>query len=159
LNVVAGFLQPKCYRIDATATNSCGQSATASGTYQQANYFCTGGYPTFNDVHRALAWESDLGLEGRLQLVVNGAEVSYLERGRAYGMGVISEGANHVEATLVEGGGKAGQWTFNFLAAQAIAPGSIRVIAGDALTVSETSITFRLKGTPGERIAFTFDKR
>jgi hypothetical protein len=46
LNVVAGFgPQPKCYRIDAVATNSCGQSATASGTFQQANYFCTGGYP------------------------------------------------------------------------------------------------------------------
>jgi len=160
LNVTPGFAQPKCYRIDAVATNNCGQSATASGNYQQANYFCTGGYPTFNDVQRALAWESDLGLEGgRLQLVVNGAAVSYVETGRAYGMGAISEGANHVEATLVEGSGKAGQWTFNFLAAQAIAPGSIRVIAGDALSVSESSITFRLKGTPGERIAFTFDKQ
>jgi len=160
LNVVAGFgPQPKCYRIDAVATNSCGQSATASGTFQQANYFCTGGYPTFNDAQRAFAWESDLGLEGgRLQLVVNGAAVSYVESGRAYGMNAVSEGANHVEATLVDGS-KAGQWTFNFLAAQAIAPGSIRVIAGDALAVSDNSITFRLKGTPGERIAFTFDKQ
>jgi hypothetical protein len=33
------------------------------------------------------------------------------------------------------------------------------VIAGDALAVSDNSITFRLKGTPGERIAFTFDKQ
>jgi hypothetical protein len=159
LNLSAPTSQPKCYRIDAVATNSCGQSATGSGNFIQAVYSCTG-YPQFNDARRGLAWESDLGVEGgRLQLVVNGAAVSYLESGRAYGMGAIAEGANHVEATLVEGGGKAGKWTFNFLATQAIAPGSIRVISGDAVTVSDSSISFRLKGTPGERIAFTFDKR
>jgi hypothetical protein len=111
-------------------------------------------------LRRGLAWESDLSVEGgRLQLVVNGSAVFYPGAGRAYGMGVFVEGPNHVEATLVEGSGKAGQWRFDFLGSQGVVPGSLRIVAGDPVTVAESSITFRLKGTAGERIAFTFDKK
>jgi len=31
--------------------------------------------------------------------------------------------------------------------------------AGEVVTTADSSVTFRLKGTPGERIAFTFDKK
>src|SRR5258708_20056548 len=74
-------------------------------------------------------------------------------------MAAFSDGQNHVEATLVEGRGKAGLWRFDFMGSKAIAPGSIRVLAGDIASVPAASITFHLKGTPGERIAFTFDKK
>jgi hypothetical protein len=107
-----------------------------------------------------MAWESDLQVEGgRLQVVVNGSAVSYTEAGRAYGMGAFVDGENRVEATLVDGRGRAGVWRFNFLASQSVAAGSLRVIAGDAVDVSGSSISFRLKGTPGERVAFVFAQR
>ena len=148
---------PKCYQIGATATNSCGNNASSSVQIILASS-C---YPVINarDVKESLAWSSDLDVEGgRLQLVVNGSAASYPDRGRAYGMSSFVDGANRVEATLVDGKGKAGVWRFEFLGAEGV-DGSIRVLAGDVVTVAATSISFRLKGTPGERIAFTFDKK
>ena len=57
------------------------------------------------------------------------------------------------------GKGKAGLWRLEFLGAQAIAAGSLRVVAGDVVAISGNSITFRLQGRPGERLALTFEKR
>jgi hypothetical protein len=159
LNLVPPISTPKCYRIEGGAQNSCGQITITSINIVLAISSCTP-YPSFHDVRRGLTWESDLSVEGgRLQLVVNGSAVSYPDAGRAYGMGAFVEGTNHVEATLVQGSGKAGQWRFEFVGSQAIAPGSIRVVAGEVVTMAEGSVTFRLKGTPGERIAFTFDRK
>ncbi|HET6900064.1 MAG TPA: PKD domain-containing protein [Vicinamibacteria bacterium] len=158
----SSFGQAKCYDIGATVTNSCGTTANASKSMYVASTGCppTYPYPVFHDVRRGMAWESDLQVEGgRLQLVVNGSAVSYPEQGRGYGMGAFVDGENRVEATLVEGRGKAGVWRFNFLASQSIAAGSLRVIAGDAVEVGGSSISFRLKGTPGERVAFTFEQK
>jgi hypothetical protein len=149
----------KCYDIGAIVTNSCGMQSSASITYFNAPSSCYP-FPYFRDVRRALAWSSDLEVEGgRLQLVVNGTAASYPGAGRAYGMAAFSDAQNHVEATLVEGRGKAGLWRFDFMSSQAIAPGSIRVVAGNIASVAASSITFHLTGTPGERIAFTFDKK
>jgi hypothetical protein len=152
-------LAAKCMDLGAIVTNSCGlQSTSTKVTFYNANGCYP--YPYFHDVRKALAWSSDLDVEGgRLQLVVNGSAVSYPGVGRAYGMAAFIDGQNHVEATLVEGRGKAGLWRFDFMSSQAIAPGSIRVLAGDVASVAASSITFHIKGIPGERIAFTFDKK
>jgi hypothetical protein len=152
----------KCYDIGATVKNSCGASASSKTTMYLSQFGCPPmyPYPVFHDVRRGMAWESDLQVEGgRLQVVVNGSAVSYTEAGRAYGMGAFVDGENRVEATLVDGRGRAGVWRFNFLASQSVAAGSLRVIAGDAVDVSGSSISFRLKGTPGERVAFVFAQR
>jgi len=149
---------PKCYQVGAIATNSCGTAASTSVQIILANS-C---YPVIaaRDVKESLAWSSDLDVEGgQLQVIINGSATSYPGAGRAYGMGALIDGPNHVEATLVEGKGKAGLWRFEFLSSQAIASGSIRVLAGNAVTVGASAITFRLKGTPGERIVFTFDRK
>jgi hypothetical protein len=45
------------------------------------------------------------------------------------------------------------------MTSQSVAAGTIRVIAGEAVTVAATSVTFRLRGTPGERVAFTFARK
>jgi hypothetical protein len=149
----------KCYDFQAIVTNSCGMQSNSKVTYFLVNGGCSP-YPYFHDLRRGLAWSSDLDVEGgRLQVVVNGSAASYPGVGRAYGMAAFSDGQNHVEAMLVEGRGKAGLWRFDFMSSQAIAPGSIRVVAGDVASVGASSITFHLKGTPGERIAFTFDKK
>ena len=149
----------KCYDLGAVVKNSCGLQSSTTIQFFNATSTC-GPYPYFKDVRRALAWSSDVGVEGgRLQLVVNGSAASYPGVGRAYGMAAFSDGQNHVEATLVEGKGKAGMWRFEFLSSQAIAAGSIRVLAGDVVAIAGNSVTFRLRGNPGERIAFTFDKK
>jgi hypothetical protein len=64
-----------------------------------------------------------------------------------------------VEATVVDGAGKAGTWTIDFSGSQSVGAGSIRLLGGQIESIAATSVTFRLKGTPGERIAFTFDKK
>jgi len=37
--------------------------------------------------------------------------------------------------------------------------GTIHILAGDVASVTVSGVTFRLQGTPGERVAFTFQKR
>jgi len=151
---------PKCFQIGATATNSCGSSATSSPiTFIIAAGGCTP-VPYAKEVRRGLVWSSDLDVDGgRLQMIVNGSTASYPQSGRSYGIAAFVDGQNRVEATLVEGKGKAGLWRLEFLNSQAIAAGSIHVVAGDVVTITESALTFRLNGTAGERIAFTFDKK
>ena len=52
-----------------------------------------------------------------------------------------------------------GTWRFDLRATDAIQPGSLRVISGEAAELGATSVVFRLRGTPGERLAFTFLKK
>jgi hypothetical protein len=161
LNLNAPGAVLKCYDFSAVVTNSCGMQSSTTVNFYNATSTCSFyPYPYFRDVRGALAWSSDLDVEGgRLQLVVNGTAVSYPGPGRAYGMAAFIDGQNHAEATLVEGRGKAGLWRFDFMGSHAIAPGSIRVLAGDIASVAASSVTFHIKGTPGERIAFTFDRK
>jgi hypothetical protein len=106
------------------------------------------------------AWSSDLSLEdGRLQVVVNGTDITYSPHGRTYGLASLLEGENRVEATIVESSGKRGLWRFDFTESRSVAPGSIRVIGGDIVQIGPTSVTFQLHGKAGERLAFTFEKK
>jgi hypothetical protein len=146
-----------CYIIRATASNACGATATDDFGIFKSTYGC--GFRGVQDGSQA-AWSSDLSVAGgRLQVVMNGAGVAFPGRGRTYGMGAVKPGQNRVEVTLVEAGGTPGLWRFAFMEAQAIAPGTLRVVAGEVVEVGPTMVTFRLKGTPGERIAFTFEKK
>jgi len=105
-------------------------------------------------------WSSDLAVDGgRLQVVVNGSATSFPARGRAYGVASLVEGENRVEAVLVESAGRAGLWRFDLMSSQAVVPGSLRVIAGDVVSIASNSVTFRLRGESGERIVFTFQKQ
>jgi hypothetical protein len=149
----------KCYQISAFAKGNC-NPGTGSATI---NFFlgtttCTP-YPSSREQRAALILVSDLGVEGgRMQVVVNGSALSYPGQGRAYVMAAAKDGENHVDAMLVEGKGKPGTWRFEFLSAHDVAAGSLRAVAGDVAMMTATSITFRLSGTSGERVAFTFVK-
>jgi hypothetical protein len=149
----------KCYDLGAIVTNKCGMQSSS-----KINFFLgkNGCYPYAyaHDVRGTVAWSSELTVDGgRLQVIVNGSTVTYPERGHAYGMAALADGVNRVEATLVEGRGKAGLWHFDFMGTQSVAAGSIRVVAGEAVSVAADSVSFRLRGTPGERVAFTFEKK
>jgi hypothetical protein len=100
-------------------------------------------------------WESTLDVDGgRGQVVVDGQNVRYQERGREEARLGERPGLRHVVAQLVSAKGRPGTWSFRLTAA---APGSLRPIAGDVLQVTPDQITFRLAGRPGERIVFTFE--
>jgi hypothetical protein len=40
-----------------------------------------------------------------------------------------------------------------------VAPSSVRVLAGDALQVSDSVVVFRISGAVGERVSFSFRAR
>jgi hypothetical protein len=105
----------------------------------------------------AVQWASDLALEGRLQIVHDGA-VSFAGRGKTYGMSGLAGEETRVEATLVDAAGKPGLWRFDLMGQRATAA-RIHIIAGDVVAVTASSVTFRLQGKAGERVAFTVDRR
>jgi PKD domain len=150
----------ECYRVRATAFSAC-SSATAGAAPMKfiVDTSCgckCGPKPFGGDVVR---WSSDLAVDGgRLQLVMNGSHASFAERGRADGAASLVEGENRVEAVLVEAAGKPGLWRFDLVNSEAVVPGSLRVVAGEVVSIASSSLTFRLRGVAGERIVFTFQK-
>jgi hypothetical protein len=148
-----------CYKLTADAPSSCSKATASDTLIFSANYSCLALTRRVAAQQGSLGWSSDLGVEGgRLQIVVNGSALSFPGRGRAYGVAALADGTNRVEAVLVEGAGKAGLWRFDLLNAETVVSGGIHVIAGDVVNIAANSVTFRLQGVPGERLAFTFEK-
>jgi hypothetical protein len=106
---------------------------------------------------RRLAWSTQLDVpNANGQVVVNGATAVFSGPGRSNAVAVGRRGENRIEAQLVQAGGKPGTWRFELAATSSLEPGSIRVVAGDVALVTGDAIVFQLKGTPGERVVFTF---
>jgi hypothetical protein len=149
------------YQIFATASNACGAPAVTTPPHHFFDQDDCGCPCTFREraEGKRAAWWSDLGLENaRLQLVVNGEAPLFLSKGTASGTARLVDGENRVDAVLVDAA-RPGQWRFELRATDAIQPGSLRVISGEAVEVGATTVVFRLRGTQGERIAFTFLKK
>jgi hypothetical protein len=147
-----------CYAVIATATNACGGSTDVGP--RTVNVSSCGLALGPRPEASTLLWASDLRLEGgRVQVIFNGSTASYPERGRSLASTRIKDGDNRVEATVVNAAGKAGSWTIDLSSSPAVQAGSIRVLAGEIESVGANAVTFKLKGTPGERIAFTFVKK
>jgi hypothetical protein len=157
-----------CFEIVATATG-CGGKATSAPVIVFAPFTVAsapGAQGCFQETSETeagemtAAWSSDLVLDGgRLQLVVNGSAASYPERGRSGGIARLLGRENRMEATVLDADGKAGTWTVDFSGSNAVQGGSIRVLSGDVALIGPTRVTFRLRGTPGERVSFTFVTR
>ena len=163
---ITSFDTSGCYKLSATAFNACAKPVSATPVTFNADFGgCCGCFTSTASDRKdpsaaTAAWSSDLSLVGgRLQVVVNGTGVTYSPRGRTYGLASLVEGENRVEATVVESSGKRGLWRFDFTQSRSVAPGSIRVTAGDIVQIAPTSVTFRLRGETGERLAFTFEKK
>jgi hypothetical protein len=106
---------------------------------------------------RRLSWASELDIEGGAgQIIANGQSAVFAGRGRSNAIATGRRGDNRIEAQLVQAGGKPGTWRFELAATSSLVPGSLRVIAGEVAAISGDSISFRLKGTPGERVVFSF---
>ncbi len=113
--------------------------------------------PNVQAVPRRLAWNSDLAIEGGTgQIVANGAAAVFAGKGRSSAVASGRKGENRIEAQLVQGAGKPGTWRFELSPTASFESGSLRVLAGQVAQVTGDAIVFQLKGTPGERIVFTF---
>jgi hypothetical protein len=99
-------------------------------------------------------WTSRLEVPGgRGQIVLDGTIAVY-DDGRQLGSGRgLTAGEHRVEAQLVAADG-AGRWTFEL--GRAVAPGSLRILAGDAALLGTEAIVFRMAGRSGERVVFVF---
>jgi hypothetical protein len=149
----------RCYLITAQATNTCGGTAADSvSVFFFSSGFCSESLS--RGPARVIAWSSDLAVEaGRVQLIVNAASPAFPGRGRSFGTSRLVAGENRVEATLVEAAGKGGLWRIDLRPEEAILSGSLRVIAGEVVSVGPTSVTFRMSGRPGERVVFSFFRK
>jgi hypothetical protein len=68
-------------------------------------------------------------------------------------------GDNLVEAQLVQSRDEPGTWRFEAQEAEAIEPGSLRVLRGAVALVTPTAVVFRLAGQRGEEVAFSYRLR
>jgi hypothetical protein len=88
-------------------------------------------------------------------VLVNGAQTAYPRQGQTFIALADGKGLDRVEGQVLRAQ-RGGLWTFDLTAAHTLTPGSIRVQLGDVVRITPMSVTFRLQGSPGERVAFTF---
>jgi hypothetical protein len=104
--------------------------------------------------------EVDIGLlrsalripRGRGEITFNGRTVLVTSEGEGQAGLRAAPGNNLIEAWVREASGP-GVWRLDFEPA-AIEPGSLRVLAGEPVSVGPTSVVFRLSGRAGERLSF-----
>jgi hypothetical protein len=106
---------------------------------------------------QAGTWVSELSVAGgRGQVVVDGASAVFPAGGLETFTAAAGPGTHRFEATLVDGAGRPGAWRFDLSALGAV-PGSLRVVAGEAVVAGSAAVVFRLRGRPGERVVFSVD--
>jgi hypothetical protein len=104
-----------------------------------------------------LSWVSVLempGAEG--QVIFNGQQAGFAGAGVARLSATARPGENRVEARLQRAQGQPGTWRFEIQSKEALEPGSLRVLQGEPVLVLPDAIVFRLNGSVGEQIAFTY---
>ena len=65
-------------------------------------------------------------------------------------------GENRVEGRIISEFEGEAYWRLDFAGADHFVPGSLNVEMGSVLTVNSYQVVFRLSGSPGERIRFTY---
>jgi hypothetical protein len=143
------------FDLTAEAVDNCGNKTTSKAV----NIFisCGGELPGETQSLRSIQWSSQLeaaGSAGRVSL--NGSLLAS-GPGKQQGAARAKRDDNRVDGEVVQGGSRAGLWRFEL--SEGVAPGSVRVLAGDALEVSDSAVVFRIGGTTGERVSFVFRPR
>jgi hypothetical protein len=91
---------------------------------------------------------------GKGEVGVNGSASSVRE-GEAHLNVTARPGDNLVEAWL-SSAGSGGSWRFDVVGRDPLASGTLRVLAGNVVSLGPGSVTFRLSGREGERVAFAW---
>jgi hypothetical protein len=105
---------------------------------------------------RRVSMQVDLDGADSAQVVLNGSAGAYARHGRSTVAAAGRRGTNRIELQLVQGTGP-GRVTVDLRSMPSLVPGSLRLIAGDMVSVTDTAITFRLKGRSGERVVFSVE--
>jgi hypothetical protein len=147
------------FRIIARAVDNCGnQSDIAPVDVQLIGRGC---FRADALSAQAGSWLSELlAPGGRGQVVVDGAHAVFPAAGTESFTTPLGPGLHRFEATLVGGGSdgrrSGGTWRFD-LSSLRLAPGSLRIVAGDVVQVGADAVAFRLRGRAGERVVFGFE--
>jgi hypothetical protein len=113
--------------------------------------------PAADDDGIALAWRHQLDLAGGTgQVLLNGATTVASGPGLNSAQALGRPGENRLEGRVTRATGRAGTWRFELGANLRLEPGSIRILAGEPAVVTGDAVVFRLRGRPGEQVAFTF---
>jgi hypothetical protein len=154
-----GSAPEDAFRIFARATDNCGNvSDPARVDVRLTGRGCFRG-PTESGATRAGSWQSELSAPGASgQVVVDGTTAVFPSAGQESFATPLAPGAHRFEATLVGAGrsGAGARWRFD-LSTLRVAPGSLRVVAGDVFQLGADAVVFRLRGRAGERVVFTFE--
>lgn len=142
------------YLVWAEATDNCGNKATSGNVSVFNSNFCEVGGPA---QARPFHWSSQLEAPGSVGRVSLNAALIAIGPGKQQGAAQAKREENRVDGELVQGGSRPGVWRFDF--SEGAAPGSVRILAGDALEVNDNAVVFRLGGTTGERVSFVFRPR
>jgi len=104
---------------------------------------------------QAATLSSTLDLEGgEGQIVVDGSTAVFQRRGAREAVLAEGRALHRIEATVVNAEGRAGTWRFQVDGG--VAPGTLRIVAGNGALAGEATLVFHLSGKPGERIVFAF---
>jgi hypothetical protein len=104
-----------------------------------------------------VALDSQLAAPGATgQIILNGSEAYFVGAGQSRVSARGRPGTNRVEALLVDGKGEPGRWGFDLTATRLPVDG-LRIVAGQTVSVSPSTVVFALSGRPGERIVFSFE--
>jgi hypothetical protein len=107
----------------------------------------------------SLGWTIQLDVPDAVGQVVFNGQAVQVTRGPSQAAATARDGDNLVEAQLVESRDKPGTWRFEAQEAEAMEPGSLRVLRGAVALVTPTAVVFRLTGQRGEEVAFTYRPR
>lgn len=105
--------------------------------------------------NRRVSWTSEVAGDATAQVVLNGNSAVYAGKGRSHGVAVGQRGQNRIEAQIVSGRGES-LLTFDLSSTPTFVPGSLRVISGQLAGLTDTTVSFKVTGKRGERVAFTF---
>jgi hypothetical protein len=105
-----------------------------------------------------LAWTSSFEMQsGAATLVLNNSSTHRFQQGQSAAQGKAVANENRIDVVF-DRESSAGIWRFQLARSTMWDPAGVRIIEGEALAITQTGIIFRLKGTPGERVSFTFDR-
>ena len=93
----------------------------------------------------------------RLAATLNGAPLVPPAPGQSAWTIEPRAGDNRLEAQV--GGAAAGTWRVELAGVRGLEPGSVRVLAGEVMSVGPDAVVFRLKGRAGERFGLAFAVR
>jgi hypothetical protein len=107
----------------------------------------------------SLGWTMQLDVPDGVGQVAFDGQAVQVTSGPSRAAATARGGDNLVEAQLVQSRDEPGTWRFEAQEAEAIEPGSLRVLRGAVALVTPTAVVFRLAGQRGEEVAFSYRLR